>query len=426
MRKASECVTTAMGFALILCLAIFGCASDEGTQGTNETMLEELTGAVGAGLEDISAADMQDLDGSSMDALAVVEDQEAGSLDLPSAVPTWWLYMYPLRHRKWHEIRRVIEAPAHLARYVIEHESEMPECVVITESGNCPVSPDIQGDSCTREIDFGDSCLIEFHVGGRDLMLELSGTLRRIVEILTAGSGPDIWDGLWRTQYTAEAFQVSDTENETPESMLYDGKLTRTSDGTEAVAPYRWHHEWKSDEADHPMTLVRGDGSALTAHGTRDAWVLPGRKVEQFLDTYPTWIPAGEEARSFHREVHRTFEMYGDTVNFSVDSRVTRLENGRRWLRRGDYILHHLSETELFVNGASRVTHPSGRACTTHFIDVLHDLHYRVPVRGRAVITFDDGLVYNVVFKGVCLLAWRDNQGHSGHINYCDWDSRGG
>ena len=288
---------------------------------------------------------------------------------------------------------------------------------------NCPLSPDIEEDTCSTEIDFGDDCQIEFLVNESPHVLSLSGSLRRDAEILTGSSGPDVWDGVWEIQFTADRFKITDpltAVDETSRAMTYDGKLTRTSDGTAAAAPYQWHHVWEVDPDDDPITLVRGNGDTFTCHGTRDSWVLPGSKVDHFVDTYPTWIPAGEAPRNFHRVVHRTLSRIGQTAALSVEAEITNLDEDLTWEKEGDYTLHRQNPTKVLINGASRITEPDGRTCSIEYIDVLHDLHHRVPIRGKAIVTYSSGLVYTIIFRGVCLVEWKDNRGHHGRLNYCN------
>ena len=64
------------------------------------------------------------------------------------------MYLYPLRHWVKSEARMIIEAPAHLAHYIVTHQDEVPECVTVIEVGSCPIDPSLDGDSCTTTITF--------------------------------------------------------------------------------------------------------------------------------------------------------------------------------------------------------------------------------------------------------------------------------
>jgi hypothetical protein len=219
----------------------------------------------------------------------------------------------------------------------------------------------------------------------------------------------------------ADQFKVTDPA--TGSSMTYNGLLTGHSDGTPAAAPYQWSHTWTSDENNNPMTLTAGNGDALIADGARETRILPGTSAEQFIDTYPTLVPAGRAPRHFHRVIHRTMTISGDTVAISVDATETQLDLSRTWVRQGNHTLYRENPTKVVVNGQSLVTNPDLHTCAVDLIDVVHDLGQRVPVQGQAVITYDDGRVYTIEFTGACSLFWEDNRGHSGHFNYCQWDS---
>ncbi len=417
---------------LITALTLCGCGGSGESGGAGDSAGQYLENTLGTSLEDVTATDFEDVLGGSMDAgvLAAGAGSEVESNDAVAfaasgqpPAPPWWLHLYPLRHRRWDEVRMVIEAPAHLAHYVLGHLEEMPACLEATRSEGCPLSPEIEGDSCTVSLDFGDSCLIEFQVGGPGQVLELSGILVHSSEVLKAGSEPGAWDGIWTTQIVAGQFAVTDPE--TDRSMTYDGKITRTGDGTEAAAPYQWHHQWKVDPDDQPLTLVEGGGDTFTSHGTRDSWVLPGSKLEQFIDTYPTWTPADEPTRSFHRNIHKTLTRQGDSASLEVVSEVTRLDTNRTWTRQGEYTLLRQSRLRILVNGTGQVTDPDGRIATTDLADLVYDLHFQVPVSGVATVTFEDGLIYTVVFQRICILEWQNNKGESGTLNYCDRDPPG-
>lgn len=433
IRKSAGMMIMAAVFGMgALAAGCGGAGGSDGDSGGTAAIPADLASVIGASLEDVTAGDVQDVFGGGADAFGAIAGIDGGEFLVepsgaesalvppPPPAPPWWLFLNPLRQRMRAEARKVIEAPAELAFYVLSHQAEMPACVTITES-SCPLSPDVAGDTCGVRIDFAGPCEIGFTAGSTVLALQLSGAVSRDAEVMTASSGPPAMDGVIKAVFTAESFQVTDPA--TTRNMTYNGMLTRTTDGTAAAAPYAFRHVWVCDAGNDPMTLTDGMGGQLVANGTREAWVLPGNSAEHFINTLPTITPPGAPPMHVRRDVHRTFTRDGDTVTLSLDAVETQLDLGRTWLRTADHTLFRKNETKVVINGDGSVTDPRGRVCTTELVDVVHDLNHHAPISGETYVACDPGRSYIITFTGVCSFSWEDDLGNSGKVNYCQWDS---
>ncbi len=420
------------GILAAACIGVFagGCAKSGDNKSSNGGGgAPELAVPLGMTLEDMSAANLTEVFGEGMDASAADAGEgpflpagsgEAGAaVALPPDAPPWWLFLYTLRQRARDEARQVIEAPAELAYYIITNPGSIA-CADASQS-TCPLDPALAGDTCATTISFGNTCPVSFLVGATPFILDLSGSIRRSVQVTTPSSGSTVWDGAWHVAVIANAFKVTDPVSS--HSMTYHGLLTRDSDGTAVAAPYKWKNIWTSNAGNNPMTLTNGVGDQLIANGTRTDQVLPGNSAEQLINTYPTIIPNGGAARHIHRNLIRTMTLHGDTVSVSEAAVITQQDLNITWIRQGSHTLYRRNQTRVVINGTSHITNPDNHTATVVLTDVVQDLKQRAPISGEAVITFDSGVVYTVTFTGVCSLSWRNSLGRGGSFNYCQWNS---
>lgn len=394
-------------------------------------LVSAVNSMLGTGLEDVSAADVQETSGNTMGALAANPGSADGWKEiapagtepalLPPLAPPWWLFLHPARPRAREEVRDIIEAPAFLAYYIVTHPGQVSGASIV-DSGNCPFDPSSATGNCTKTITFTPPCSLTFLADGHTVTLNLSGTLTRTAAVVTPSSGPLLWDGKWSVTDTATAFRVTDPVNS--KWIEYNGKLGGVSDGAMTAPPYDWHHTWTID-AVTPLTLTDDLGRQLGASGTRELYIYPGNSAEQRLDTTLSWKPAGAlKPFRVHRVMDRYLILDGNTTEVIFLTNTTLLDFGNRlWQHAGDFTLVRISPTKVKVNGHGQIMSPQAKLANLQLLNVVQDLIYRVPISGQAFLAFSSGLKYTFTFTGACKLHWSNNQGGAGNMNYCSWDS---